>query len=173
MLIKLSMCTLHGQTLQSFIITGDTNQILEMGEAIPPPPSYKQSFLPHKNGPSWIELKNVARSQQYQLLAVHPFSQKSSITDIWQAAKYTSEYNIISLAWLFFLLNLQNSQCHQANLCLLIVNNRSTRKRCKICSKLAIKTPKRRHWRRSGIFIVNSEHISHLFLVLLLLTLKK
>ena len=28
-----------------------------------------------------------------------------------------------------------------------------------------------RHWRRSGVFIVNFEHISHLFLVFLLLTL--
>ena len=28
-----------------------------------------------------------------------------------------------------------------------------------------------RRWRRSGIFIVNFEHISHLVLVLLLLTL--
>ena len=28
-----------------------------------------------------------------------------------------------------------------------------------------------RHWRRSGIFIVNFEHISHLVLVFLLLTL--
>lgn len=93
------MCTLHGQTLQSFIITGDTNQILEMGEAIPPPPSYKQSFLPHKNGPSWIELKNVARSQQYQLLAVHPFSQKSSIIDIWQGSKYLSDEKTISLEY--------------------------------------------------------------------------
>ena len=29
----------------------------------------------------------------------------------------------------------------------------------------------RRQWRRSGVFIVNFEHISHLVLVLLLLTL--
>ena len=36
------------------------------------------------------------------------------------------------------------------------------------CSKLTIKTPQRCHWRRSGVFIVNFEHISHLFLVLLL-----
>ena len=34
--------------------------------------------------------------------------------------------------------------------------------RCEICSKLTIKTPKRRHWRRFGVFIVNFEHISHL-----------
>ena len=43
--------------------------------------------------------------------------------------------------------------------------------RCEICSKLTIKIPERRQWRRSGIFIVNFEHISHLALVFLLLTL--
>ena len=42
------------------------------------------------------------------------------------------------------------------------VNNRNTRTRCEICSKLTIKTAERRHWRRSGVFIVNFEHISHL-----------
>ena len=31
-----------------------------------------------------------------------------------------------------------------------------------MCSKLTIKTPKRRHWRCFGVFIVNFEHISHL-----------
>ena len=46
-------------------------------------------------------------------------------------------------------------------------------KRCEICSKLTIKTPERCHWRRSGVFIINSEHISHFFLVFLLLTLSK
>ena len=34
--------------------------------------------------------------------------------------------------------------------------------RCKICSKLTIKPPKGRQWRRFGGFIVNFEHISHL-----------
>ena len=52
---------------------------------------------------------------------------------------------------------------------LLKVNNRNTRTRCKICSEL-IKTLKRCHWRRSRVFIVNFEHISHFFLVFLLLT---
>ena len=37
--------------------------------------------------------------------------------------------------------------------------------RHKICSKLTIKTPERRQWRCSGVFIVNFEHISHLVLV--------
>ena len=47
-----------------------------------------------------------------------------------------------------------------AGIYLFKVNNRNTRTRC-------------RHWRRSGVFIVNFEHISHLVLVFLLLTLNK
>ena len=43
------------------------------------------------------------------------------------------------------------------------VNNRNTRKRYEICSKLIIKTPERRQWRGPGVFIVHFEHISHLF----------
>ena len=53
------------------------------------------------------------------------------------------------------------------------VNNRNTRKRCEMCSKLTIKTPERCHRRRSGVFIVNFEHILHHFLVFLLLILNK
>ena len=53
------------------------------------------------------------------------------------------------------------------------VNNRNTRKRCEICSKLIIKTPERRQWRFSGVFIVNFEYISHFFLVFLLSSLNK
>ena len=60
-----------------------------------------------------------------------------------------------------------------ANIYLFKVNNRNNRKRCEICSKLTIKIPERRHWRRSGVFIVNFEYISHLFLVLLFSTLNK
>ena len=33
-----------------------------------------------------------------------------------------------------------------------------------ICLKLTIKTPQQSHSRRSGVFIVNFEHISHLVL---------
>ena len=54
---------------------------------------------------------------------------------------------------------------------LLKVNNRNTRTRCEICSKLTVNTPWRSHWRPSGVFIVNFEHISHLVLVFRLLTL--
>ena len=52
---------------------------------------------------------------------------------------------------------------------LLKVNNRNTRTRFEICSKLTIKIPERRH----GIFIENFEHISHLVLVFLLLNLSR
>ena len=52
---------------------------------------------------------------------------------------------------------------------LLKVNNINSRTRCEICSKLTIKTAER----RSGVFIVNYEHISHLVLAFLLLTFNK
>ena len=47
------------------------------------------------------------------------------------------------------------------------VNNRNARTRCEICSKLTIKAPERHH------FIVNFEHVSHLVLMFLLLTLSR
>ena len=53
------------------------------------------------------------------------------------------------------------------------VNNRNTRTRREIHSKLTIKTPERCQWRRSGVFIANFEHISGLVLVLLLPTLSR
>ena len=46
--------------------------------------------------------------------------------------------------------------------CMFKVNNRNLRTKCEICSKLIIKT---------GVFIVDFEHISHLVLVFLLLNL--
>ena len=41
----------------------------------------------------------------------------------------------------------------------------------KYVQKVTIKTPERRQWRCSGVFIVNFEHISHLVQGSLLLTL--
>ena len=51
------------------------------------------------------------------------------------------------------------------------VNNRNTRARWEICLKLTIKTPERDQLHRSGVFIKNFEHISHLVLVFLSITL--
>ena len=52
-----------------------------------------------------------------------------------------------------------NSEKHcPANIYLLRVNNRNTRKKCEICSKLTINTPEQRY----GVFIVTFGYISHL-----------
>ena len=62
-------------------------------------------------------------------------------------------------------------KCFLAGIYLLKVNNRNTRKKYEICSKLTTNTPERLHWNRSSVFIVNLEHTSHLILAFLLLTL--
>ena len=60
---------------------------------------------------------------------------------------------------------------YTAGIFLLKVNNRNTRTGSEICSKLIIKTPEQCQWCRAGVFVVNFEHISHLVLAFLLLTL--
>ena len=62
---------------------------------------------------------------------------------------------------------------YPAGIYLFKVSSRNTRTRCEICLTLTIKTPELRHWRRSGVFIVNFKHISYLVLVFLLLTLSR
>ena len=62
---------------------------------------------------------------------------------------------------------------YPAGIYLFKVDNRNTRTMYEVCSKLTIKTPERRHWCLSGIFIVNFEQISHIVLKYLLLTLNK
>ena len=53
------------------------------------------------------------------------------------------------------------------------VNNWNTRPICELYSKLTRKMLERHHWRRSGVFLVNFEHISQIGLVFPLLTLSK
>ena len=65
----------------------------------------------------------------------------------------------------------KNAITNPVGIYMLKVNNRNTRARCEICSKLTMKTPERCQWRRPGAFIVNFEHILHLALVFSLLTL--
>ena len=54
---------------------------------------------------------------------------------------------------------------YTTNIYLFKVNNRNTGE---IRSKLTIKTPKRRCWHRSGVFIVNFEHNLHVFIRVLI-----
>ena len=70
---------------------------------------------------------------------------------------------------LFFLLIIY----FPANICLFKVKYRNGRESCEICSKLSIKKPERHYCPHSGFFIVNFEHILHLFPAFLLLTLIK
>ena len=65
----------------------------------------------------------------------------------------------------------KNAITNPVGIYMLKVNNRNTRARCEICSKLTMKTQERCQWRRPGAFIVNFEHILHLVLVFSLLTL--
>ena len=74
-----------------------------------------------------------------------------------------------SCVWLVLFSDVQNP----AGNYIFKVNNRNTRRRCEICSKLIIKTPEPSQLRRSGVFIVNFEHISDLVIVFLLLTLSR
>ena len=53
------------------------------------------------------------------------------------------------------------------------LSNGDTRTMGEICSKLIIKTLERRHWGRSGVFVVDFEQISRIVLLLSLLTLGK
>ena len=42
---------------------------------------------------------------------------------------------------------------------MLKVNSKNTKKRCEIWLKLTLKTPERRQWFRSGVFIINFEQV--------------
>ena len=53
------------------------------------------------------------------------------------------------------------------------VSNKNTKIQSGTSSKLTIRKPERRRWRRCSVFIVNFEHISHIALVFLLLTFNK
>ena len=44
---------------------------------------------------------------------------------------------------------------HPACNYMLKVDNRNTKTRCEICSKLTLNAQERRQWHRSGVFIVN------------------
>ena len=70
-------------------------------------------------------------------------------------------------------IKLDSSKTHPVGIYLFKFNNENTRIICEIYSQLTIKTPDRRHWRRSDVFIVKFENISQLDLVFPWLTLNK
>ena len=112
-----------------------------------------------------LALKGLTQFRSYDLIPSWQSIFKVAIKLI-----YCSEVCFIDFgnnqSWLSCLIILFNY--FPASIYLHKVNSRNARKRCEICSKLTIKIPERHHWRRSGIFIVNLKHISHLFLLLTL-----
>ena len=98
------------------------------------------------------------------LLKVEIFVRESlvSVDDQWDCLKRTEKVSINTMYGK-----------KPAGTYLFKVYNGNTRTICEIWSKLTIKIPKRRHWRRSGAFIVDFRHFAIYFLVFLLLTLNK
>ena len=75
------------------------------------------------------------------------------------ASKGVSHMTILfAMVWKY----VGNPVTFPANIYLFKMNNRNTRKRCEICSKLTIKTPKRRHWTYYTPFsgIIDSEQVN-------------
>ena len=73
---------------------------------------------------------------------------------------------MFSLFWHFI-----PKHCNPANNYIFKFSNRNFRKRCEMRSKLRLKTPERRHWHPSHVFIVNFEHFFFMFLLFLLFIL--
>ena len=83
--------------------------------------------------------------------------------------RFTYILSILNI-WAYFLRAADSNL--PTNTYLFKFNSRNNRKSCGTCSKVTIKTQERCQWYRSGVSIVNLDHISHLFLVFILLTLQ-
>ena len=126
-----------------------------------------------KNGPSKTYRRHPLKKLNWyglikQTLSLRFFQRMLSINFIWSILDYFSPCKTVNSEMI--LKNIYNrlssnknvEQCVDlfkvndsnirknslANVYLFKVNMRNTRKRCKICSKLIIKTPERRQWRR-------------------------
>ena len=128
----------------------------------------QQSQPPQQVSPATVQTNTQHHPQQQQ-----PSGSLPQQTQLQQQAQYYIVQTTPSGQVLYIPTQHVRLIHYPANIYLFKVNNRNIRKRYDICSKLTIKTPERRHWRRSGVFIVNFEHISYLFLMFLLLTLSK
>ena len=85
---------------------------------------------------SWgSSLPNFLYLQNFQGYLKSDVSEKKFL--VWETIEYFSR-GVISVGY-----------------CMFKVNNKNTKTRCKICSKLTTKTPEWRDWRRYGVSIIN------------------
>ena len=83
----------------------------------------------------------------------------------WKPVIFIIDYERVFVWWILFdIIARTETNKNPADICLLKISNGNTRTMFMICSKLTKKTPEQHHWRRSGLFIVNFEQISHIFL---------
>ena len=133
-------------------------------------------FLPHEVF-SKRKLKRKLKENKEELVFLphflHDFLRKIPSFFIWLHLLREILGQYVYSNYLLTRLGRQKLSNYPANIYLFKGKNTNTKKRCEICSKLTIKTPERCQWRSSCIFIVNFEHIAHLSLVFLLLTLNK
>ena len=82
-----------------------------------------------------------------------------------------SLYIIIAYSILISFTILVSTVKYPAGNCMFGVGDGGAGAACGVCSRLAMKTPERRHWRRAGVFIVDFGRGWRIVLVFLLLTL--
>ena len=125
----------------------------------------------------WFRIDNWYNYHRYNYaLIVYIPNVCDSVHELMSCLKLTNELLLSYLILYRQLVQLSQVQLctiNLANIYLFKIHNRSTRKKHEIRSKLTTTTPEQCQWRRSGVFNVDLEHISHLFLVFLSLTSNK
>ena len=81
---------------------------------------------------------------------------KESVESIWLFTTRSNNSKIACLRSQIWQSIIEN---YPANIYMFKFNNRNTKKRSKLCSKLTIIIPERHHWRHSGVFIIAKLHV--------------
>ena len=115
----------------------------------------------------WFVFSRI-RTEYGEILCIIQSKNGKSISAKLRIRTLFTQYKVIIKTYDVIVLYSQYHEHWLAGNYMFQVNNRNTRTRCDICSKLTIKIR-----RRSSVFTVNFEYISHLVLVLLLLTLSR
>ena len=110
-----------------------------------------------------VIVTSCLRNLKWEVTSMVPrFGEQShfwiKVTWIFQSHTTVEKSSFTAKIWKY------NSSSYAGNF-MFKIDNRNTRKRSEICSKLTIKILERHQWRHSRVFIVNFEHISYLVLL--------